>query len=234
MKPLYIISILCCWFTGCRKDAIDEYGEQSFIYMVNTGTDTSAVKPIEYSFAFHPGEEKDTIPVLVKLIGKLTDRDRAISLVVDASATTAVATDYQLPASIRLRGNHAVDTIDLILHKSDRLKTGKFKIRLTLQANDLFQLGPPGNRYADITFSDMIARPGWWTSVVETNFLAKYSDAKYRLFIEATGIADMTGLSESEQRAYSIIFRDFLARGRENGEVYEDENGQINVSPNLF
>ncbi|MBO9633067.1 MAG: DUF4843 domain-containing protein [Chitinophagaceae bacterium] len=234
MKPLYIIAILSCWLTACSKDAIDQYGDRSFIYLVNAGTDTSAVKPIEYSFAFHPGEEKDTIPVLVKLIGKLTDQDRAISLVVDASATTALASDYQLPATIRLRGHKAVDTIDLILHKSDRLKTGKLKIRLALQANDIFQLGPPANRYIDITFSDMIARPGWWTSVVETNFLAKYSDAKYRLFIEATGIADMTDLSESEQRAYAIIFRDFLARGRENGEVYEDENGQINVSPNLF
>ncbi len=55
----------------------------------------------------------------------------------------------------------------------------------------------------------MIARPGWWTTTVETNFLAKYSDNKYRLFIEATGIADMTGLSETEQRAYAIIFRRF-------------------------
>ena len=85
-----------------------------------------------------------------------------------------------------------------------------------------------------LLFSDMIARPSWWNSIVETNFLGQYSDTKYRLFIEATGIADMTGLSESEQRAYSIIFRDFLARGRENGEVYEDENGMINVSPNLI
>ncbi len=80
----------------------------------------------------------------------------------------------------------------------------------------------------------MIAQPGWWTATVTNNFLDKYSDAKYRLFIEATGISDMTGLAETEQRAYAIIFRDFLARGRENGEVFIDENGQINVSPNLF
>lgn len=234
MERLFLILIVCCWLTGCSKDAVDKYGDGSFIYMVNTGADTSAVKPVEYSFAFHPGEEKDTIPVLIKLIGKLKDQSRAVSLVVDAVATTALATDYQLPASMQLRANHAIDTIGLVLFKSDRLKTGKFKIRLALQANEHFQLGPPANQYIDITFSDMIARPGWWTSVVETNFLAKYSDTKYRLFIEATGIADMTGLSESEQRAYAIIFRDFLARGRENGEVYEDENGQVNVSPNLY
>lgn len=234
MNRLYIITIVCCLLTACSKDAVDEYGEETFVYLVNTATDTSAVKPIEYSFAFHPGELKDTVPLLIKLMGKLKDQSRPVALTVDPSQTTAIASDYELPANIELRAGHAVDTIALILHHSDRLKTGKFKIRLALQENENFRLGPLANRFIDITFSDMIARPGWWTTVVETNFLAKYSDNKYRLFIEATGITDMTGLSEPEQRAYAIIFRDFLARGRENGEVYEDENGQINVSPNLF
>lgn len=219
---------------ACSKDSVDEYGDIAYVYLVNKDTDTSSVKPIEYSFAFHPGADKDTVPLLVKLMGKLKDQNRSIALTVDASQTTAIASDYELPRTIELRAGHAVDTIALVLHKSDRLKTGKFKIRIALQANEHFVLGPLANRFVDITFSDMIARPGWWTTIVETNFLAKYSDNKYRLFIEATGIADMTGLSETEQRAYAIIFRDFLARGRENGEVYEDENGQINVSPNLF
>jgi hypothetical protein len=219
---------------ACSKDSVDEYGDTAFVYLINKNADTSSVKPIEYSFAFHPGVDKDTVPLLIKLMGKLKDQNRSIALTVDASQTTAIASDYELPPTMELRAGRAVDTIALVLHKSDRLKTGKFKIRLALQANEYFGLGPIANRFVDITFSDMIARPGWWTSTVVTNFLDKYSDNKYRLFIEATGIADMTGLSETEQRAYAIIFRDFLARGRENGEVYEDENGQINVSPNLF
>ncbi|WP_127131738.1 DUF4843 domain-containing protein [Pseudoflavitalea rhizosphaerae] len=234
MNRLYIITIFYCLLAACSKDAVDEYGDTSFVYLVNTPTDTSAMKPIEYSFAFHPGEIRDTVPLLIKLMGKLKEQNRTVALTVDPSQTTAIAGDYDLPGNIELRAGRAVDTIALVLHHSDRLKTGKFKIRLALQENENFKLGPPANRFIDITFSDMIARPGWWTPVVETNFLAKYSDNKYRLFIEATGIADMTGLSETEQRAYAIIFRDFLARGRENGEVYEDENGQINVSPNLF
>lgn len=234
MKHLYSIAIICCWLIGCSKDAVDEYGETSYLYLVNKSTDTSAMKPIEYSFAFHPGVDKDTIPVLIKLMGKLTNQSRSVTLTVEASQTTATTSDYQLPGTMELRAGRAVDTIALVLHKSDRLKSGKFKIRLALHANEHFELGPPANRFIDITFSDMIARPAWWTSIVQTNFLDRYSDTKYRLFIEATGIADMTGLSETEQRAYSIIFRDFLARGRENGEVYDDENGQINVSPNLF
>lgn len=233
MKRLYVITIICCWLLGCSKDAVDEYGETSYIYLVNDSADILPVTPVEYSFAFHPGADKDTVPVLVQLVGKLSNQDRPIALTVEGAQTTALAGDYTLPDPIVLRAGHAVDTIALVLHKSDRLKNGKFKIRLALNESEHFRLGPPDNRYIDVVFSDMIARPGWWDSVVETNFLARYSDAKYRLFIEATGIADMTGLSETEQRAYAIIFRDFLAGGRENGEVYEDEYGMINVSPNL-
>lgn len=233
MKGLYVVIILCCWLMSCSKDAVDEYGEVNYVYLANDSTSTLEVTPIEYSFAFHPGADKDTVPLLIKLIGKLSDQDRAVTLTVDASQTTALPDDYQLPVPLVLRAGHALDTIALVLHNSDRLKTEKFKLRLVLNENEHFRLGPPANRYIDITFSDMIARPGWWVEV-ETNFLGPYSDTKYRLFIEATGIADMAGLSESEQRAYAVIFRDFLARGRENGEVYEDENGMINVSPNLF
>lgn len=234
MKRLSVIIIACCWLISCSKDAVDEYGETNYVYLANSNADIEEVDSVEYSFAFNPGAARDTVPVLIKLIGKLSDQDRPVALAIDTEQTTALESDYELPDPMVLRAGRAIDTIALVLHNSDRLKTGKFKIRLMLQSNGHFQLGPPGNRYIDITFSDMLARPGWWNEVVVTNFLGQYSDTKYRLFIEATGIADMTGLSETEQRAYAIIFRDFLARGRENGEVYEDEYGMINVSPNLF
>lgn len=225
---LYTIFLISSCLAGCSKDEIDHYGNTDYIFF---STDTATT--IEYSFAFNPGVEKDTVGVVLKLVGKLGTADRPVALAVDPAYTTAIASDYKLPDQVVLRAGHAADTIPLILHKSARLQTGKFKIRLVLNQNDQFQPGPPTNRYLNIIFSDMIARPGWWTNIVTTNFLGTYSDTKYRLFIEATGIADMTGLSENEQRAYAIIFRDFLARGREQGEVYEDENGQVNVSPNL-
>jgi hypothetical protein len=233
MKYVYFLAIIYS-LTGCGKDAVDDYGETAYVYLANSKDDFSEVNPIEYSFAFHPGAVTDTVPLLLKLVGKLSGEDRPVAITVDGSQTTALSSDYELPGPMLLHAGRGFDTIALVLHNSERLKTGKFRIRLVLNENEYFRLGPPDNRFIDITFSDMIARPKWWTLVVETNFLGAYSDAKYRLFIEATDIADMTGLSETDQRAYAIIFRDFLARGRENGEVYEDENGPINVSPNLY
>jgi hypothetical protein len=234
MKYFIFITILGCWLISCKKDAVDNYGETAYLYLANKADDTDTIKPIEYSFAFHPGASKDTIPLLVKLMGKLSDQDRPIAITVDASKTTARNGDYALPGPNVLRARRAWDTIALVVNNSDRLKTGKVKLRLILNETEHFGLGPVKNRYIDVTFSDMIAKPDWWNQTIENNFLGPYSDTKYRLFIQATGIADLTGKQETEQRAYAIIFRDFLARGRENGETYEDENGMINVSPNLL
>ena len=61
--------------------------------------------------------------------------------------------------------------------------------------------------------------------------VAKVGEAEV---MAATGISDMTGLSESEKRAYALIFRDFLDKGREQGIEYSDEFGLITVPVKLF
>lgn len=228
MRYLLTFSLLLLLASGCKKDAIDLYGETEYIYFANESDQV-----IEYSFAFHPGVTRDTVPLILKLVGRPGDTDRPVRLQVDAAHTSAVESDFDLPDKLVLRAGKATDTIPLILHNSVRLLQEKFTLRLVIQPNAHFQLGPASNRYQDILFSDILARPAWWTQVVTTNFLGAYSDAKYRYFIEATGITDMSDLSENEQRAYAIIFRDFLAQGRAEGQEYEDENGKINVSPNL-
>lgn len=228
MKKLNILIASLVLMVGCAKDNIDFYGETEYIFFANTSTNV-----IEYSFAFNPGADQDTIPLVIRLIGLPTSIDRTVSIVVDPDNTSALDSDYDLPTRAVLRAGRVADTIPLVLHNSERLALEKFTLRIAIVENENFLEGPETNRYVDVLFSDIIARPIWWNNIVTTNFLGAYSDAKYRLFIEATGIADMGDLSENEQRAYAIIFRDFLAAGREKGEVYNDENGIINVSPNL-
>lgn len=229
-KILTIVAVAVAGaLAGCEKDRIAHYGETEYIYFSR-----ASAQVLEYSFAFNPNAKRDTLPLVVRLIGKPVDQDRTIGLEVDAEHTTAQPDDYTLPTSVRLRAGRVIDTIALVLHHSDRLMEQKYTLRLRLVENEHFELGPTTNAYLDVLFSDIIARPSWWTTTVANNFLGPYSDAKYRLFIEATGVADMSDLSENEQRAYAIIFRDFLASGRENGNEYkDDEIGQINVSPNL-
>ncbi|WP_257667320.1 DUF4843 domain-containing protein [Parapedobacter tibetensis] len=234
MKHVFTLGLALLCLARCTKDEIDLYGNTDYLCFADSTPDViGSTDIIEYSFAFNPGAVHDTIPVFVKLVGNQSPVNRPIALTVDAENTTALEGDFELPHPLVFRAGLAVDTLALVLHHSEGLQQEKRTLRLTIHENEHFKLGPLTNRYIDIHFSDMIARPAWWNNTVTTNFLGAYSDTKYRLFIEATGIADMGDLSENEQRAYAVIFRDFLARGREQGEIYEDEHGLINVSPNL-
>jgi len=229
MKSIYIFFISLILIAGCTTDEIDKYNHANYIYFEHLSKNV-----LEYSFSFHPGKDQDTIPVVVKLIGDISDNNRSIALAVDPSNTTAQLSDYYLPENIVLTAGKVIDTISLILYKTERLKENKFSIRLEIKDNEELKCGPLANSYIDILFSDMLSKPVWWDSSIESNFLGTYSDTKYRLFIEATGISDMAGLSESEKRAYALIFRDFLERGREQGIEYVDEFGLITVPVKLF
>jgi hypothetical protein len=231
MKSLYTtIILIIIVLAGCERQEIGFYDQMNYIYFQRSGKDI-----IEYSFAFNPGKNSDTIPIVVRLIGNLSEQDRQVVLSVDENNTDALADDYTLPENSVLRAGRIIDTIPLVLHKSNRLSQKKYCLRLKITDNEYFKCGPITNSYLDITFSDILTKPNWWDSSVESNFLGTYSDAKYKLFIEATGIHDLTNLSESEKRAYALIFRDFLNNGREQGKEYVDEFGnQITVPVYLF
>lgn len=228
---LIIVSVLLVSFLySCKIDEIDTYSGENYIYFAHNGKDI-----LEYSFSFHPGKDFDTIPLVVKLIGEIADQDRKIELFVDNDSTTAAQSDFQLPSNVVLRAGHHMDTIDLILYKSEKLLEEKFNIHLKIADGTALLCGPQTNIFLNVLFSDMLSRPGWWDASVVNNFLGEYSDAKYRYFIEATGVADLTDMSESEKRAYALIFRDFLRKGRDQGEIFVDENGNpITVPEGLF
>ncbi len=229
MKTIYTLFIALLLLAGCHTEEIEKYNHVNYIYLANLNESM-----LEYSFSFHPGKNSDTIPIVIKLIGDISDHDRPISLVVEASKTTALETDYTLPEHIVLRAGHFTDTIPFVLHKTARLQANKYTIRLEIKDSELLKRGPASNRYIDIRFSDMISRPVWWNDEMVNNWLGTYSDIKYRLFIEATGIVDMTGLTDSEVRAYAVMFRDFLDKSKEQGHKYEDENGVVTVPVRLF
>lgn len=228
---LFIMSVLLLSILhSCKIDEIETYSGDNYIFFEHAGEEV-----LEYSFSFHPGKEKDTIPVILRLVGGVATYDRRVNLYVDNDSTTATQSDYKLPSDIILRAGHYADTIDLVLYKSDKLLEEKFNINLRIDDSEDLLSGPQTNVYLNVLFSDMLSRPGWWDAGIVNNFLGEYSDAKYRFFIEATGVVDLTDMTESEKRAYALIFRDFLRKGRDEGREFVDGDGNpITVPEGLF
>ena len=130
------ISVLAI-LAGCKKDEIDIYNGNTYIYFDREGEDVQ-----EYSFAFHPGIDLDTVPLIVKLIGYPTDYDREIGLVINESKTTADAADYWLPSEFVLRAGSHIDSIPLVLYKSEKLKESKFTLYLEIKDSEELRSGP--------------------------------------------------------------------------------------------
>jgi hypothetical protein len=60
---------------------------------------------------------------------------------------------------------------------------------------------------------------------MESSFLGRYSDKKYRLFMTVTGIGDMTGMEYYDKRYYTLLFKNWLRDEKAAGHtVYEDDN----------
>ena len=85
-----------------------------------------------------------------------------------------------------------------------------------------------------LIFSDMLARPAWWTPMllengrydqnsVEYVYLGLYSDKKYLLLMEVTGVGDWTDLDDSERRIQALKLKRYLEKMKAEGNtVYED------------
>lgn len=215
--------------TGCRTDEIDLYSDNSYIYFTNDSDNV-----IEYSFVYEPGVQTGMIPLSISLIGSLDERAREVSMRVASDKSDAPQGTYDLPSQTLLGALKARDTVWLTVYKNEAMRDVKYKLRIEINDNGNFLAGPTTNRFIDVVFSDMVSRPAWWDDTIVNNFLGVYTNLKYRLFIEATGTADLTDASENETWTYTAMFRDFLLAGRENAtgdDPFTDDDGRVDVSP---
>lgn len=57
------------------------------------------------------------------------------------------------------------------------------------------------------------------------SYLGDYSDKKYTLFIQETGVADLDPNNADELRYYTIIFKNYLLREKDNNRTVREEDG---------
>lgn len=241
MKYIYLLPVLMLLAAGCSTDEIGKYHGAQYVYFDGGNFVSKNENTIEYSFAFHPNKDEDVIPLRISLLGDPGSTARTVSVSVVTEETTAPAGTYSLPQTVEFRAGYASDTLRLTVIKNAAMQSVKYRLRLLIGDSSDLLAGPVVYRHADIIFSDMITRPDWWDDqTVTANFLGTYSDTKYRLFIEATGVAELDDdVTESELRAYTIIFRDFLAAGREGvppaDDPFIDENGnRVDIAPGFL
>jgi hypothetical protein len=194
----------------------------------NLTTDSTTI-----AFLLAPGKTEVDSLLIVNTTGLGYPTETAYKISIDRQFTTAVeGTHFKLPEKTTFKPGAMRDTLAIKFYRAADLKTRTVRLVLRVEENDAFQLGQAEYTYKVFLVNDLISRPAWWTEDVSSSYLGAYSDKKYQTFIDATGVADLTGASPSELRVRALQLKYWLDEyQREHGQPFTEVNGDPMTVP---
>ena len=222
------ISLLFCTIalSSCNKEDFQIYESSNYLQFVKHALDSATV-----SFLTTPQENSRLFPISVELVGNISDKDRVFKLGVIDTLTTAKQTNYTIPNEFIFRANRSIDTAWITINKTEEISKKPLKLVYKLLASQDFAVGQIEYSAGIVNISNVISQPDWWDDNVTYRFLGDYSEKKYRLFIEVTGVADVDTSDITVIRTYAIIFKNYLLKEKDAGRtVYEDNGTEMMVS----
>lgn len=239
----YLLSVaLPVLMLACQEQEIAVFDGNNAIYFDKYYTDaiypgTESADSTVVSFFFYSDDTKDVkVPLLVNLLGEPLKQDMKFRLKVVDEATTANKDEYTLedyyvftarPDSVYT--TLVQEYIYIQMHKSQRLaskETESVRLVLELVPEGNVVLGQLERRKAKIILTTKTEQPVWWDETVEETLLGKYSDKKYKTFLNAIpGASDIDAamIQESPDKVIQLVLR-FKIWLTQNPT--KDENGE--------
>jgi len=202
--------------TGCEEQMLKTYDGDYFVQFEKTISDSTNV-----SFMFYPGRDYIDFPVVLELVGVASESNFNYRVVVDPEYTTASAQHYSVPAEQIFRAGRYIDTLYVRLNKTADLNQNQVRLVLRIESTSDLKVGKVEQSAAVIWMTNTLAKPLWWNSDIDSYYLGTYSNKKYELFIQVTGIFDLSGVDASLRRSYALQLKQYLS---ENPTL--DENNQ--------
>jgi hypothetical protein len=217
-----IIAIAGMLFTACKKDLMT-YDTDNYVQFTGDST--------VYTFLDKAATLKqDTVPVRIALIGKLSDADREVSLVVADSSTAVEGKDFTILGPVLLEKDSAALSARVIVHRTADLTTQSKTIWLGLKSSASLKKAIFKNNVKTaykIVFSDKIEKPSWWDSQF---FSYKFSVTRMRFYIDVMGsTASPATFAPSNGTVYTLYKLKVatLEYNATHATPLADENGPI-------
>ena len=236
MKRRYIIYMLSFLaLAACQERNPEYFQDINGIYFNNTSATMSVTDSLDLTFVYEAGEDME-VPVKVQLLGRSAEYDRPIAVTV-ASDNAQEDVDYILPdQAVMPAGSSSVDYI-VVLKRTPALKQERKMIRLTLHANEHFDL--PVSKMEQIAdtvsivdvriyFSDMFTKaPAAW----DTNLLGEFTQQKFELIckvleIDPADFNDPSVITLAKMLYISAEMTAYVAEQKENrdaGKEYDTD-----------
>lgn len=225
MKMYIVLFCVFACFFSCSYEKLTEYNEnESYIYFSKSIESDS----IMLSFFFHAGDQVK-LPFEMSVSGLVPKQDIIYTVSAYGKGTDADPKLYDIPQSFTFRAGQTKDTAYIVFNNAPELKTQSYRLTLQIDAGKDYLLGPKVKRMARIWLMDKPSRPDWWEEGgrVEIAFLGKYSVKKYRLFMEVTGVSDLSEKNSSQKRLLALRFKKYLKEEEKAGRpVMDEENNE--------
>ncbi|MBL1409182.1 DUF4843 domain-containing protein [Sphingobacterium faecale] len=222
MKQIKITTLIIALgiLGSCEKAEIQTYNDSHYVQFTRNIIDT-----LDFSFFFYPGQSEVKVALPVKLVGKMPEKDLSYSIVVVDTDTDAPTDIYALHDNLLFRRGIAQDTAHIIFKNHAKLRDNTYK--LTIEIKETADVKPGQSNYKRYAFkiSDKVTKPTWWDANMDRFYLGVYSEKKFRAFMDATGVGDLSIYEEGQQRIIMLQFKYHLIELKDKGTPLLMEDG---------
>lgn len=215
-------------FTACENDKFYYQDEARARiegpYEWAIGTDS-----LNFSFAVYPSSvQEQEMNMTLYVMGEATSTDRTAKLEIDASRTTASASQYILPETITVPAGKLEVPFIITLKRSENLTSQTVSLYLKVAENNDFKIGVVEQNHFCLKWNDILGKPKNWDTEL-TEFFGEYSYVKYRFIIDTIGFGEFGGnMTWSELMNYQIRMKTALDNyNATSAGPLKDENGQL-------
>ena len=216
-------------FTACENDKF-YYQDEPRVriegpYEWAIGTDS-----LNFSFATYPNSvQEQVMEMTLYVMGEAVSTARTAKLEVDASKTTAAASQYILPETVTVPAGQLKVPFLVTLMRSEDLTSETVSLAFKVVESADFKVGVNEQNHFSMKWNDILGKPKNWDTELK-EFFGEYSLVKYRFIIDVVGFGEFGGdMSWSQLKNYQIMMTSALSEynAANPGAPMTDENGQL-------
>lgn len=221
-----LLAAVC--FVSCKKEDIEVYNNGRYVQFTSDVSDS-----ISFSFFYHLGKNEVTIPLPVKLTGQLAPIDQNYQIEAIPEQSTVTASNYNLPPEQTFRKGNTRDTAWVTVKKTPELDNKELRLVLRITGSKELSPGQTDCTYKILRITAKVSKPTWWDTNMDTYYLGRYSEKKFRTFMAVTGVGDLTPYDNNQRLILFLQFKYYLIEQKSNGTpVYmEDGADMLNTVP---
>lgn len=245
---IFILSLFILCLYSCEEKEIELFSDGNEIffdkfYMDAVFPGNQEADSTENSFFFYPTDATTLkTRVVVCLSGRLLEKDTEFGLKVIKEGTTATPEEYTIKDSYVFHANnikedatYVTDTIEIEFHKTAHLESREEGVRLVVElvGNKNLQLGQFERRRAIIICTTRTAKPDWWDDEIEDELLGKYSQKKYKLFldnVEGAETLDALLIKEHPDKAIQLAYKFKKWLNEQDPKVIDEDGNEMTLS----